>query len=520
MKFLKKAYSDAEAQVIVQESETLLNDLTNTLSLVKTLGSSALFNPMSPLRVKMKLLLKQVVSHLPLQMLTILMEKKEIPSSKERVALGKIKTLLSKKSYSTDDFSMFQSVFTEMITWWKTWKDIDMSAEEGEDFFKVKDIRVRVTSKITPALMVECKEIIEKAVEFINKSNLPRFKEMLKNLQIFIVGGKKTSTIAYYNRIDDFVYLQHQYIKSEGIEDSVHSVIHELGHRYLNKIATDSQKTEWKSFYKDIQSKQWSSDSAKFYPQVGDSLSKDFKVNTKHKYPLDVVKEVRFEPMFGETVLVLESGGMVSRAGFRKTLGFPTTYSSDSQDEFFCETLALIHMKKLKPLYADVKAKFLEIWQGGTSDDDIVVYTPPTKTPEVKTTPKVVVVPPTPVTYTEPTPPKTRKPRTPKAPVPTPTPVPTPVPTPKVPVAPVFTPSAPVVQQPSPTGSKFNPYADIPTYLSRFEKTLAKIKMTKDSSTEWETKFMANMIKMLKQNIPYTPKQLLWIEKTLQKYSI
>ena len=59
MKFLKKAYSDAEAQVIVQESETLLNDLTNTLSLVKTLGSSALFNPMSPLRVKMKLLLKQ-----------------------------------------------------------------------------------------------------------------------------------------------------------------------------------------------------------------------------------------------------------------------------------------------------------------------------------------------------------------------------------------------------------------------------------------------------------------------------
>ena len=153
MKFLKKAYSDAEAQVIVQESETLLNDLTNTLSLVKTLGSSALFNPMSPLRVKMKLLLKQVVSHLPLQMLTILMEKKEIPSSKERVALGKIKTLLSKKSYSTDDFSMFQSVFTEMITWWKTWKDIDMSAEEGEDFFKVKDIRVRVTSKITPALM-------------------------------------------------------------------------------------------------------------------------------------------------------------------------------------------------------------------------------------------------------------------------------------------------------------------------------------------------------------------------------
>lgn len=355
MRFLKRAYTDQEAKEIFSKSENFLNELEFFI----TQSTKVYYNP--TLRAKRLDLLKDVQVSTR-KMLAILMEKKQIPSAKERVALGKVKTFLSKRSHNSDEFVMFKSVITDMTNWWKNWKDLDQSAEEGEDFFKIKDVKVRVTSKVTPDIIIQCKEIIQTTINLIDKSTLPRFKEMLNNLQIFIVAGKKTNTIAYYTFTDDFVYLQHQYIKLRGVEDSIHSLIHELGHRYLHKIASLDQKKEWKKLYKQIQSKQWSPEAEKFFPQVGDSLSRDFKIDSKQKYPMDVIKEVKYDPRFGQIIYVLESGGIVSKSGFRNYLGFPTAYCNDSEDEFFCETLALIHMKKLKPKFEDIKDKFLEIW--------------------------------------------------------------------------------------------------------------------------------------------------------------
>jgi hypothetical protein len=310
------------------------------------------------------------------KLIVAIIENKEIPEKNKRV-FTQIQTVAKQRTFKGDAIRKPFDALVNALVFWNTWDDIDTSKTEGDDFFKIDTLKIRILSPITEQKMEAVKNVISLAVVKINRSTIPNFKNVLNDLNVYITNSKKTKTLAWYNTTHDDIYIQEAYLKT-GVRndlDSVHDFIHEVGHRFYQKFLTDDQKKEWAKVYRQTLIRQKMMHFIDDLPKIGESLRDTLKINVVDKkrnpiYPDD--KVVSIEPSIQGKIYTLSNGFKILEKTILNFTGVPSEYSKKNEEEFFCETLGLFLTKDLRPQLTHLKEKFLEIFKGGRGEDDSV----------------------------------------------------------------------------------------------------------------------------------------------------
>lgn len=353
MKKLKKAsFSDAEITKIVEDAKILYT---------KTKAEPYKITPIGYRFTSMIEIMKKL--------LTAIIERKLIPE-RSKSAINSARSYLDQRSFRLSDSTRVKvhSTLEDLVKFWDSFGDLDVGSSEGSDFFKIDNLLVRILTPITDEKLEKVKKIIHRGVLEIEKSTIPHLKDMLKDLNVFIVSGKKTKAMAWYRPQYDDIYLQEAYLEIykdlNDFRGNVGSFIHEVGHRYYKKILTADQKFEWTKIYQQTLAKQKRKEFKDQLPKVGDSLHEKCGVRygnvDKNK---DTVTEIS-KDFLGRTYYQIQSGQRILETEIENFLGVPSMYSKQDSEEFFCETLAEFLMEDSNRIRS-LKEKFISIFKGG-----------------------------------------------------------------------------------------------------------------------------------------------------------
>ena len=220
-----------------------------------------------------------------------------------------------------------------------TWGDRSTGTSAGGEIATVAPFKVHNTIGADAKQFKEIQGLVKSAVTSLNTTR--DFKKVLYG-DVFVVGQLRQSrTLAWYSVQEDDVYVRS--LAKKGFDD-LHSLVHELGHRYWFKFATAGQKKAVHTLFVAL-----SYASSPRMPKAGDTLPVPLR---GVKVPPVITKQ---EGLFYH----LSTGGRVKVLDVMKilkvTANFPTQYSSKNVDEFFAECFAFYTLGRLKP---DLSAKF------------------------------------------------------------------------------------------------------------------------------------------------------------------
>lgn len=185
-------------------------------------------------------------------------------------------------------------------------------------------------------------ELVKRSAEAIRVSGIPRAEEILYG-DVYVVGEieRKKTIAARYDHENDQVFVL--LVKRFAVYYE-QAFVHELGHRYYDRILTDKQKHAWEKHHSRLLGL------GRFerveLPALGDRL----------EFVDDSPVVVGFMP--GQQKIVVEaSGGRKGMIGIRayeqlvrrlqQQKRFPTPYSMTNAEEHFCEAFALYAMRTL-----------------------------------------------------------------------------------------------------------------------------------------------------------------------------
>jgi hypothetical protein len=218
------------------------------------------------------------------------------------------------------------------------------SETSGGQTFRVGKFTVHNINSLEGKRLDEFKTIINKAAKVIPSAKIPGFAKALYG-DIYLVGSIRGSrTQAWYDSSKDLVYLR---TDKRVQSDPLHSLIHELAHRYWRKFADADAKKVWGQRHFDMSRGQ--PDMTGHWP-VKAGMRLPFAV----KWQMAKRKYVKSNP--GEPVVTRVRGAMVEldipkvglrevgldwyRKGLRQHLhqsSFPSAYASTDPEEHFCE---------------------------------------------------------------------------------------------------------------------------------------------------------------------------------------
>lgn len=244
-----------------------------------------------------------------------------------------------------DWFDLNRKRFDLVVQAAKTWPP---KQEGSDDLFVVGPFRVHNTVGAKGAEIESLKSAIERVEKLCRKNSVPGFVRTLYGDIHVVARITKAHHAAWYFSSDDSLYLRRS--KTTGI-DEVHAIIHELGHRYWQKLASEEGKQDWRRHHEDIENKPVDLD----LPVVGDPIP--VKIPKVEKYPI-ITKidggryyyeiDIGDGEMWRNSISAMRVWQIYSDQQ-RAEKNFPTTYSTKSAEEHFCEALALSTMGTLKP---------------------------------------------------------------------------------------------------------------------------------------------------------------------------
>lgn len=236
--------------------------------------------------------------------------------------------------------------------------------EGGDDLFTLGPFRVHNTIGLKGAELESFKKAIEQATKAIRSNPVPNFQKTLYGDIHIVAQLRESTTAAWYQPGDDSLYVRKTKAKWGG--DEVHSIIHELGHRYYKKFADASSIREWEGHHRvcAFQAKLGRPKDVKI-PGVGEELP--VKVKGMKGYP----KVVEVTPS-----MIVYEAVLPNKAPVRKQMPrghvedffgklqqqaaqFPTAYSATSAEEHFCEAVALRATNKLSDNF---EIPFVKVW--------------------------------------------------------------------------------------------------------------------------------------------------------------
>ena len=238
---------------------------------------------------------------------------------------------------------------------------------EGDEKFKLGPFTVHNTIGLEGAELEKVKVTIKKATAAIKRLQIPAGIKKVLYGDIYIVARiQKSKTIAWYFFNEDNVYIR----RSDGSWDDAVALVHELGHRYLEKFARGPDKANWRMYHNWLAGKDVELEDDVEVPGVGDQLPVRFQGAKRGFRP--IIKEVKggqyhfdVEDKYGyihaRTYPIAEIRQFLMQQGKnqQKRKQFPTPYAATNWEEHFCDSLGLYAMKKLKGDHVD---HFEERW--------------------------------------------------------------------------------------------------------------------------------------------------------------
>jgi hypothetical protein len=230
--------------------------------------------------------------------------------------------------------------------------------EGTDELFTLGPFKVHNTVGAKGAELESLKKGLERVEKAIKPNPIPGFARVLYGDVHVVPRITKGHHAAWYYPSDDSVYLRRT--KSTGM-DEVHALIHELGHRYWHKFASEPQKKAWglQHIRAGVQPVEVE------LPKVGEEIPVAIK-GVKNRYPTITL----VEPGRLHYTIDIEGRPYTNSISTRqvydffhekqkRTKNFPTPYSATDAQEHFCDSLAMLAMGNLPDEFA---VPFNAIW--------------------------------------------------------------------------------------------------------------------------------------------------------------
>jgi uncharacterized protein YjbI with pentapeptide repeats len=241
--------------------------------------------------------------------------------------------------------------------------------EGTKELFRVGSFSVHNTINLKGAKLNQIKEILETAEATLAKNCIPDLDKTLYGDVYLVPQIQAATTIAWYNIDADKVYLRST--KNDKWNE-LEGIIHELGHRYWNKIAPEQKKAAWGAWYKKQKN------ATVEIPKPGDVceafnvspetqgqglatitvLAVETGFNRRGQLTGEIKLEVRTETKIDIGYIPLDK----LEQNWGTMQNFPSSYAAKDAEECFCETLAFYAMGVLPAKYA---TPFRAIWGTG-----------------------------------------------------------------------------------------------------------------------------------------------------------
>jgi hypothetical protein len=226
----------------------------------------------------------------------------------------------------------------------------DKKEDESDDRFTVGPFTVHNVMGLAGKDLEVIKDALARAVVLIKALNVPGIDQVLYG-DVMIVGKLKGGTVAaWYYIQEDVVYVRP--FKHGGM-DEIHSIIHELGHRYIHKFIDKASWYEWQKYHDSVRWKKVDVNLKDL--AVGDEMP--FKVKGLKGVPvIQRIEQSAFNPTSGARYIYFSDTkvypertvhGLIKNEEEQKQR-YPTLYAATSDAEHFCEALAHRAMGKLK----------------------------------------------------------------------------------------------------------------------------------------------------------------------------
>lgn len=236
----------------------------------------------------------------------------------------------------------------------QTW----LGKQDGTDeMFQVGPFKVINTIGATGEELESLRKGVERVGKLLQTNPIPGIAKTLYG-DIHVVGKiTKAHHAAWYYPAEDSMYVRRT--KHTGL-DEIHAMIHELGHRYWKKFASETAKKAWSLHHYALQGK----DVVVKLPEVGDEIP--VKIPRLKGYPM-VEEVLPGQIVYGWTDATGKhtQGRLPTFKIYQfyrqeaKRGNFPTAYSATDYEEHFCDTLALYVLGTLPVEFA---IPFKEIW--------------------------------------------------------------------------------------------------------------------------------------------------------------
>ena len=137
--------------------------------------------------------------------------------------------------------------------------------EDSNLTFDLRGFTVYNTIQAEGQEMDEIRDLIERSVDAMKRSNVPVVPKLLYG-KLKIVGKiQQSKTLAWYNIKNDDMSVR---TRIASHLDAAHSIIHELGHRWWNRFLSRDVQARWKTHHRRVGAKE----SDYPMPDVGDPL--------------------------------------------------------------------------------------------------------------------------------------------------------------------------------------------------------------------------------------------------------
>lgn len=335
-------------------------------------------------------LIKRVVNNPWVEMMNagltladIAMHQHEVPKAEARKFTSFARIFMTAKRFPRQIFTWSQRhekslrYGREIVEDGKTWRKLTGEGADTDQTFKVGKFTVHNTEGVEGKRLDSFKDIINKASKVGPGSKIPGFRKALYG-DIYLVGSLRGArTLAWYNSSEDRVYLR---TDKRMKEDPVHSLIHELSHRYWQKFADPAAKKEWGLRHLEMSNKR--ADISEWWPvKVGDpvpfgvkwqigkrkyvttkpgqaSIRYDLKNNRPPDRPADVIGiDIPGIPE-GRRAKVSWYKDMLRRHS--KLAPFPSSYASTNAEEHFCEAVGFRALNQLAKEHKEALARIFK----------------------------------------------------------------------------------------------------------------------------------------------------------------
>lgn len=263
---------------------------------------------------------------------------KEIPAGQEKNLELTVRLFMSNGRQPNKPVEWFDKNYARLNFLYDAatkWPD---KSDESDQKFTVGPFTVHNTMGLAGKDLEGIKDTITKAVILIKGLKVPGIEKVLYGDVMVVARLAKGTHIAWYYYNEDVVYIRP--FANAGF-DELHSFIHELGHRYIQKFIEKATWLEWRRYHSSMGYKRPTGEVK--LPEVGEAIPFDVK-GFKGKLPI-------VQKIVGDQYYLTETGFLTRskiKSNIERDSVFPTAYAATNDEEHFCEALAHRAMGKLK----------------------------------------------------------------------------------------------------------------------------------------------------------------------------